>query len=328
MTNKLRVYHLLSDNPHWVEVIKEAFEVERQWYEKYPQHKFPDMAWLGFEWHQVHTPPTILNKMVAERILDVSYSSHSSKNYKVADPEAVKEVMALLESPPEPKEEIVTDIPNDIFQPIIGYDDIKEFLLKALKGEKRLHFLFEGSPATAKSLFMLCVQRAIPQAYYATGSRTTAPGLTDALLSRQPRVLLLDEIDKMDMPSYAVLLSLMESGNVVETKYKRHTVTQVNTVVIGAANSTTKLPTELLSRFDFHLRLKPYTRDEFITVCQNYLSQFEGVPEDLAEYIGVKVWTSLKIPSDVRKARGIARILDRFDQTEVDRVIAFEEKYH
>jgi len=25
---------------------------------------------------------------------------------------------------------------------------------------------------------------------------------------------------------------------------------------------------------------------------------------------------------------GIARIIDRFDQTEVDRVIAFEEKYH
>lgn len=84
----------------------------------------------------------------------------------------------------------------------------------------------------------------------------------------------------------------------------------------------------LLSRFDFHLRLKPYTREEFITVCRNYLSQFEGVPADLAEYIGLKVWTSLKIPSDVRKASGIARILDRFDQTEVDKVIGFKEKYH
>ena len=74
--------------------------------------------------------------------------------------------------------------------------------------------------------------------------------------------------------------------------------------------------------------LKPYTQEEFITVCRNYLYQFEGIPQDLAEYIGTRVWTSLKIPSDVRKARGIARILDRFDQTEVDRVIAFEEKYH
>jgi len=327
VSNKLRVYHLLCDNPEWAEVLKEAFEVEKRWYERYPREQYPDMEWLGFEWHQVHTPPAILNKMVAERVMDVSYSSHSSRNYKVSDPQAVREAMALLEAPP-PEPETVAEIPADIFHPVIGYDDIKEFLLKALKGEKRLHFLFEGSPATAKSLFMLCIQRAIPEAYYATGSRTTAPGLTDALLSHEPRVLLLDEIDKMDMPSYAVLLSLMESGNVVETKYRRHTVTQVNTIVIGAANSSTKLPPELLSRFDFHLRLKPYTRDEFITVCRNYLSQFEGVPADLAEYIGVKVWTSLRIPSDVRKARGIARILDRFDEPEVDRVIAFEEKYH
>jgi hypothetical protein len=114
---------------------------------------------------------------------------------------------------------------------------------------------------------------------------------------------------------------------VVETKYRRHIVTKVNAVVIGAANSVAKLPPELLSRFDFHLKLKLYTRDEFITVCRNYLSHFEGVPEDLAEYIGSKVWGSLKIPSDVRKARGIARILDSFGESEVDKVVAFEEKY-
>lgn len=44
-------------------------------------------------------------------------------------------------------------------------------------------------------------------------------------------------------------------------------------------------------------------------------------------HIGTMVWSSLKIPSDVRKARGIARILDGFDKDEVDRVITFEEKY-
>jgi hypothetical protein len=57
MTNKLRVYHLLCDNPDWVEVLKEAFEVEERWYKKYPREQYPEMEWLGFEWHQVHTPP-------------------------------------------------------------------------------------------------------------------------------------------------------------------------------------------------------------------------------------------------------------------------------
>jgi Mg-chelatase subunit ChlI len=174
---------------------------------------------------------------------------------------------------------------------------------------------------------MLCIERAVPQAYYATGSRTTAPGLTDALISNEPGVLLLDEIEKCDMQSYAVLLSLMESGAVVETKYRRHTTARMDTIVVGACNASQRLPPELLSRFDFHLQLKPYSRAEFIEVCRIYLSQFEGVPEGWAEYIGTKVWQSLKIPSDVRKARGIARILERFDKTEVDRVVAFEEKY-
>jgi hypothetical protein len=67
------------------------------------------MEWLGFEWHQVYTPPAILNKMVAERVLDVSYRSHSSTNYKVSNPEAVREAMALLEAPP-PEPEAVAEI--------------------------------------------------------------------------------------------------------------------------------------------------------------------------------------------------------------------------
>ena len=44
-------------------------------------------------------------------------------------------------------------------------------------------------------------------------------------------------------------------------------------------------------------------------------------------YIGTTVWSSV-IPSDVRKTSGIAKILDRFDESEVDRVIAFEDKHH
>jgi DNA replicative helicase MCM subunit Mcm2 (Cdc46/Mcm family) len=268
--------------------------------------------------------------MVAENVLDVNYKSRSSTNYKVANPELVKQVLGMQEEEREQVEvekEKTEEIPDDIFSPVIGYDDIKQFLKMALKGQKRLHFLFEGSPATAKSLFMLCIQKAIPQSYYATGSRTTAPGLTDALFSYEPKVLLLDEIEKTDMQSYAVLLSLMESGAVVETKYRRHITAKMNTIVIGACNSSAKLPPELISRFDFHLKLKPYDRDEFVKVCKIYLSQFESIPEDLAEYIGLRVWLSPKIPSDVRKARGIARMLDDHSKQTVDAVIEFEEKY-
>jgi DNA replicative helicase MCM subunit Mcm2 (Cdc46/Mcm family) len=330
MSEKLKLYYLLAENPRWVDIINRAFEVERRFYQRFPENKYPGTEWLGFEWHEVHTQPATLNKMVAENILDVNYKSRSSTNYKVANPELVKQVLGMREERTggvELAKGRAVEIPDDIFSPVIGYDDIKRFLKMTLKGQKRLHFLLEGSPATAKSLFMLCIQKAIPQSYYATGSRTTAPGLTDALFSYEPKVLLLDEIEKTDMRSYAVLLSLMESGTVVETKYRRHITGKMDTIVIGACNSSTKLPPELISRFDFHLKLKPYDRDDFVKVCKIYLSHFEDIPEDLAEYIGLKVWSSPRIPSDVRKARGIARMLDDHRRQSVDAVVEFEEKY-
>jgi Holliday junction DNA helicase RuvB len=329
MSGKLKCYHLLTENPHWVGIIQKAFELETKYYQRFPREKYPNTEWLGFEWHEVHAQPATLNRMVAENILDVNCKSHSSTNYKVANPEVVKKVLGIQweERAVDVEKGKVVEIPDDIFSPVIGYDDIKRFLKMTLKGQKRLHFLFEGSPATAKSLFMLCIQKAIPQSYYATGSRTTAPGLTDTLLLYEPKVLLLDEIEKTDMQSYAVLLSLMESGIVVETKYRRHITAEMDTIVIGACNSSAKLPPELISRFDFHLKLKPYDRDEFVQVCRTYLSQFESIPRKLAEYIGLKVWSSPKIPSDVRKARGIARMLEEHGKQSVDAVVNFEEKY-
>ena len=286
------------------------------------------ITWHGFEWHEVHAQPAVLNKMVVEKILNVQNGGRH-KCYKLADPGLVREVVIELHKgeSEESEEENRQEIPDDIFSPVIGYDDIKQFLTQALQGKKRLHFLLEGTPATAKSLFMLCIQQAFPQTYYATGSRTTAPGLTDALKTSEPEVLLLDEIEKCDMQSYAVLLSLMESGMVVETKHRRHTSTRLNTIVIGSCNSSHRLPPELLSRFDFHLQLKAYSKDEFIQVCTDYLSRFENVPEKWAESIGKRVWDSPKIPSDIRKARGVARILDAYDQKAIDEVINFEEKY-
>lgn len=66
------------------------------------------------------------------------------------------------------------------------------------------------------------------------------------------------------MQSYAVLLWLMESGSVVETKYRIHFTAKMDAIAIGACNKSARLPPELISRFDFHLKLEPYDRDEFV----------------------------------------------------------------
>ena len=181
-----------------------------------------------------------------------------------------------------------------------------------------------GPPATAKSLFLMELAR-LSGAYPATGSTITGPGLTDALLTYQPKILLLDELDKVRMDATAVLLSVMESGDVLQTKYRRHGGQKINLNVFAAANRDRGLAPELLSRFDTKLYFHPYSFDDFIAICGGYLSRYENVPGDIAEYIGKQTWH--RLDKDVRTARGIARRLRDNTTDDVDRVAAFLCRY-
>ncbi len=161
--------------------------------------------------------------------------------------------------------------------------------------------------------------------YPATGSRLSGAGLTDAFFNYQPRILLLDEIDKIPMDATAVLLSVMENGAVLETKYKRHRELKLDLVVFAAGNSDRTIPPELLSRFDTKLYFPPYSFEDFVLVCKGYLSRYENVPGRLAEYIGRETWCQLD--KDVRTARGIARRLREHTTDDVNRVVRFLSKY-
>jgi len=82
-----------------------------------------------------------------------------------------------------------------IFSEIVGYKDVKDLLLRALKAYPDglpVHFLLYGPPASAKSLFLLCLQR-VKGSAYVLGSRLSRAGLTWLLLEQKPKILLLDE---------------------------------------------------------------------------------------------------------------------------------------
>lgn len=129
----------------------------------------------------------------------------------------------------------------------------------------------------------------------------------------------------MRMDATAVLLSVMESGDVLQTKYKRHSGQKLNVNVFAAANRDRGLAPELLSRFDTKLYFHPYSFEEFIGICRGYLSRYENVPSDIAEYIGKQTWHQLD--KDVRTARGVARKLRDNTTNDVDRVVRFLRKY-
>lgn len=65
------------------------------------------------------------------------------------------------------------------FSKIEGLDDIKEMMLRALESLERAHTLLIGPPASAKSLFMLEIEKSMPpnKVYFIEGGSTTKAGI-------------------------------------------------------------------------------------------------------------------------------------------------------
>ena len=213
----------------------------------------------------------------------------------------------------------------DALELIVGFDDIKQTLAEAIASRRRINFMLEGPPACAKSVMLEGVRVSVPTAYQAFGSRTSAAGLSEVLFELRPTVLLLDEADKMRHEVYSVLLGLMESGEILETKSGKTRGIVLETTVIAACNSSKKMSPEFLSRFAFHPHFPEYSRSEFIDVVVGMLTRAEGYPEDVAKLIGVQVY-DMGI-GDVRKARGVWQLMREPSEAEVKRVIQMNLKY-
>jgi len=65
---------------------------------------------------------------------------------------------------------------------IVGYDDVKELFLDAIRFIESVYILLIGPPASAKSMFPLELSR-LPRSYYAIGRVTSKTGLADILFS-------------------------------------------------------------------------------------------------------------------------------------------------
>ena len=104
---RLRIYRALITNPEWVEVLQDALALQ----EKGEKQQAKGHLWLGFEWFEVHANPQTLKKMVTSRLLDITFSSHSSTNYKIADPALVREaIQAMSEPTAQPEREMPDDL--------------------------------------------------------------------------------------------------------------------------------------------------------------------------------------------------------------------------
>ena len=308
---------LLRERPETVEVLRRITEWEAA-------HYTDEFFRLGFEWDTFEPPirPQVLHLLHLRGILRQAYKSGSGTGYLTAEPAQVLKALEVFEAGPAPAEPgSVGEIPGDLFDVIVGYDDVKELVRRGLDLEARVHWMLVGPPASAKTLFLLCLER-LSGSGYMIGSRMSRAGLSDYLIEYKPRFLLVDEVDKLPQKDLSPLLSLCETGRVVETLYGRRREEVLDTIVFSAANTVKGMPQEILSRFEV-LHFPEYTRPQFIEVCIRLLER-EDVTAPLGAYIAEQAWDVLR-NRDVREVMRISRLSET--KAGVDDVVSVLRRY-
>jgi len=263
---------------------------------------------LGWEWHQVHVMQATINKLIALDLVARTFSSRSTKAHMLTEKgREVAEKRSL--TPDEPVRVPLGDMDfSGMFHDIVGYDDLKELLRECLQLEKPVHVLLVGPPALAKTLFLWDIENTWgEQAMWLVGSATSRAGLWDAVAEKRPRILLIDELDKMTSTDTAALISLMEKGRLVRMKVNRRLDIELDVWVVACANRIYKMSPELLSRFKVH-NIREYNASEFREVVTSALVTHEGVTKDEAAEIATRL---VGRTHDVRDAVRVARLTKR-----------------
>jgi Holliday junction DNA helicase RuvB len=179
----------------------------------------------------------------------------------------------------------------------------------ALRAEQPVHVLLIGEPGCGKTQFLENIKGHYKdKAYFTIGAHSTKAGMLDYLFDKRPRFLLIDEIEHMSAKDQAVLLSLMQSQTISETKYGKTRQTQLKCSVFATSNGTKKMLVPLLSRFVV-VNVQKYSYEEFKEVAIKLLIEREHLEdENIAAAITDEVWHKKSANSNIRDVVNIARL--------------------
>jgi len=258
---------------------------------------------MGWSWRHVRIWPATLSRLFKDGYLENVFRSNSYTGYRLSD---LGKQLAAGAGADEPAQTSDEPVPvNDLFGDIIGHDDVKELLIACLLAERPVHVLLAGPPALAKSLFLWDIERAAGErAVWLVGSATSKAGLWDLVAERQPQIILIDELDKMNAADTAALLSMMEGGRLVRAKKGRELNLSNQVRVVAASNRLNMLSPELKSRFAIR-KLTAYSRNDYLTVVKGVLARREGLDPEMAAEVARRLDG---VSQDVRDAIRVARL--------------------
>jgi hypothetical protein len=189
------------------------------------------------------------------------------------------------------------------FKNISGYEDLKEIVKCALNSEENYNLLFVGS---AKTLFLQGILGIREDGVYFDGSNTTSR-ILDVLEEKRPKIICIDELDKMPRTFQNQLLNFLESRRIKVDQMRRQYDFRIeNGKVFASCNDIKRLSAPLQSRFR-RLFLPRYTEEQFLDVSEKVLPK---TSPSIARYIGAAVW---KNGGDIRDCMSIGRLIRKND---------------
>lgn len=148
------------------------------------------------------------------------------------------------------------------FGNIEGYDDIKSLIRRALHSEENYNLLFSGPPASAKTLFLVGILESRQGAFF--DATNTTNRILDVLEEERPKIIAIDEIDKMTRTFQNQLLNFLESGRIkIDQQHKSYDFEIKGVKVFATANDVNRLSKPLQSRFRC-LHLPRYSEEQFL----------------------------------------------------------------
>jgi Holliday junction DNA helicase RuvB len=180
--------------------------------------------------------------------------------------------------------------------------------MRAIVSRESISVLLCGPPASSKTVFLMEMMKGLDNTCYIDCTNTTGAGLVDKLFNNTISYLLLDEIEKMSKKDQNVLLNVIETGMLIETKVSKTRSKQMkNLKVFATTNNVDALSPPLRSRFmEFHL--PEYTFDQFSEITRKLLNKRLGHSNQVADEIAVAVWNELS-SKDIRNVLAIAKLV-------------------
>jgi MoxR-like ATPase len=154
--------------------------------------------------------------------------------------------------------------------------------------------------------------------YFDAGNTTNR--ILDVLEENRPKIICIDELDKMPRQFQDKLLHFLENGHVkVDQVRKQYDFKIKGAKVFAACNEITRVSRPLQSRFR-RLHLQPYTEAQFLEVSAKVLPKLK-----IAYIIGKAVWDRR---GDIRDVSSIGKLVRKNDgPEEVEQILRTMIKY-